>query len=147
MKYGQWNGGDPMLYITVAGGAAALRIPKPEVDDAMRATILETVLRPTINTMRGRGCPMKGALFIDLMLTGDRAIVIDYNVRFGDPATQTMLTSWSGDFLGVLDAMDEDYFEQLGANVLWLTPVYENPDYKVQVTFEAKDAERVAAAI
>ena len=33
-----------------------------------------------------------------------------------------------GDFLGILDAMDEDYFEQLGANILWLTPVYENPD-------------------
>ena len=33
-----------------------------------------------------------------------------------------------GDFLGVLDAMEEDWFEQLGANVLWLTPVYENPD-------------------
>ncbi len=33
-----------------------------------------------------------------------------------------------GDFLGILDAMDEGWFEDLGANVLWLTPVYENPD-------------------
>jgi glycosidase len=33
-----------------------------------------------------------------------------------------------GDFLGVLDALEEGWFESLGANVLWLTPVYENPD-------------------
>ena len=33
-----------------------------------------------------------------------------------------------GDFLGILDAMDEGWFDSLGANVLWLTPVYENPD-------------------
>ena len=33
-----------------------------------------------------------------------------------------------GDFLGILDAMDEGWFESLGANILWLTPVYENPD-------------------
>ena len=33
-----------------------------------------------------------------------------------------------GDFLGILDAMEDGWFEELGANVLWLTPVYENPD-------------------
>ena len=33
-----------------------------------------------------------------------------------------------GDFLGILDAMDAGWFDALGANVLWLTPVYENPD-------------------
>ena len=33
-----------------------------------------------------------------------------------------------GDYLGVLDALEEGWFESLGANVLWLTPVYENPD-------------------
>ena len=33
-----------------------------------------------------------------------------------------------GDFLGVIHAIEDGYFERLGANVLWLTPVYENPN-------------------
>ncbi len=33
-----------------------------------------------------------------------------------------------GDFQGVIDALDEDYFVQLGVNTIWLSPVYQNPD-------------------
>jgi len=33
-----------------------------------------------------------------------------------------------GDFLGVLHALQEGYFEELGVNVLWLSPVQENPE-------------------
>ncbi|MCB9744405.1 MAG: glycosyl hydrolase [Alphaproteobacteria bacterium] len=33
-----------------------------------------------------------------------------------------------GDFLGILHALEEGYFEQLGVNTIWLTPVYENPE-------------------
>ncbi|MEZ4239220.1 MAG: carbohydrate porin [Myxococcota bacterium] len=33
-----------------------------------------------------------------------------------------------GDFLGVLDALNEGYFDDLGVKVLWLSPSYENAD-------------------
>ena len=33
-----------------------------------------------------------------------------------------------GDFLGVIHAMEEDYFVELGANTLWLSPAYDNPE-------------------
>ena len=34
-----------------------------------------------------------------------------------------------GDFLGIVDAMQmNDYFTDLGVNLLWISPVYENPD-------------------
>ncbi len=33
-----------------------------------------------------------------------------------------------GDFLGIIHAMEEGYFEDLGVNVLWLSPVYENAE-------------------
>jgi neopullulanase len=33
-----------------------------------------------------------------------------------------------GDFLGVIAAIEEGYFEALGVNTLWLSPIYENPD-------------------
>lgn len=33
-----------------------------------------------------------------------------------------------GDFQGVIDALNDDYFTELGVNTLWLSPVYENPE-------------------
>lgn len=33
-----------------------------------------------------------------------------------------------GDFQGVIDALEEGYFDELGVNALWLSPVYENPE-------------------
>ena len=33
-----------------------------------------------------------------------------------------------GDFLGIIQAMEEGWFEELGVSALWLTPVYENPE-------------------
>jgi glycosidase len=33
-----------------------------------------------------------------------------------------------GDFLGIIHAMEEDYLVRLGANTLWLSPIYDNPE-------------------
>ncbi len=79
--------------------------PSPIVTDAMRATIHRDVLQLTVDAMRERGTPIHGALFVDLMIVrGGLPIVIDYNVRFGDPATQILLTRIKGDFYGCLQA-------------------------------------------
>ena len=43
-------------------------------------------------------------------------------------ATEDRANYQGGDFLGVLEALEEGWFQELGVNVLWLTPVYENPD-------------------
>ncbi len=44
------------------------------------------------------------------------------------PGVGELANYWGGDFQGVHDAMLEDYFDDLGANLIWLSPVYENPD-------------------
>ena len=33
-----------------------------------------------------------------------------------------------GDFLGVVDTLDDGYFDDMGVNLLWLSPHYQNPD-------------------
>jgi len=33
-----------------------------------------------------------------------------------------------GDFLGVIEAIEEGYFQSLGVNLLWLSPMLDNPD-------------------
>lgn len=74
-------------------------VPSPLVDNALLARIQRDVLQLTVDAMRERGTPIHGALFVDLMIVrGGQPVVIDYNVRFGDPATQILLTRLSGDF-------------------------------------------------
>jgi len=59
---------------------------------------------PTVHEMADRGAPLKGALFVDCMLVDGQPYVIDYNVRFGDPATQTILSAYTGDLYAALQA-------------------------------------------
>jgi glycosidase len=38
-------------------------------------------------------------------------------------------SNWNGgDFLGIIHALEEGYFEEMGVNTIWITPVYENPE-------------------
>jgi phosphoribosylamine---glycine ligase len=79
------------------GGMGAFA-PTARVDDALLAEIERTILRPTIDTMRARGCPMQGVLYAGLMLTGSGPMVLEFNARFGDPETQVVLPLVAGDF-------------------------------------------------
>ncbi|RDL35077.1 Glutathione synthetase ATP-binding protein [Venustampulla echinocandica] len=59
--------------------------------------IEKTVLQPTIDGMRNEGFPFLGTLFTGLMITKTGPKVLEYNVRFGDPETQTLLPLLSED--------------------------------------------------
>ncbi|KAN0073531.1 Phosphoribosylglycinamide synthetase, ATP-grasp (A) domain containing protein [Elaphomyces granulatus] len=50
-----------------------------------------TIVQPTINGMRREGFPFVGLLFTGLMMTANGPKVLEYNVRGGDPETQTIL--------------------------------------------------------
>jgi phosphoribosylamine--glycine ligase/phosphoribosylformylglycinamidine cyclo-ligase len=53
--------------------------------------IHRTILKPTIDGMRREHMPFVGLLFTGLMITKSGPKVLEYNVRFGDPETQTVL--------------------------------------------------------
>jgi phosphoribosylamine---glycine ligase len=66
--------------------------------------ILESVHQPILAELATRGMPFIGALFAGLMLTDDGPKVLEFNCRFGDPETQSILPRIEGDFLGALAA-------------------------------------------
>ena len=78
--------------------------PAPQITSQMLARIEDAVLKPTITEMRERGAPLQGALFVDFMMVKGEPYALDYNVRFGDPATQTVLSGYSGDLYAALVA-------------------------------------------
>ncbi|KAI0480321.1 phosphoribosylamine--glycine ligase [Xylariaceae sp. FL0804] len=64
---------------------------------ALVEEIHRDILRPTIAAMRKDEMPFKGVLFTGLMITSSGPKVLEYNVRFGDPETQTVLPLLSDD--------------------------------------------------
>ncbi|OBA20114.1 phosphoribosylamine--glycine ligase [Metschnikowia bicuspidata var. bicuspidata NRRL YB-4993] len=73
------------------GGMGAYA-PAPIATGEVLAKINEQIIKPTIDGMRKDGYPMCGVLFTGIMLSPSKEPkVLEYNVRFGDPETQTVL--------------------------------------------------------
>lgn len=82
------------------GGMGAVA-PNPRITDAVRTRIERDIVEPSVEAVRGMDALFRGFLFIGLMIDGDQARVLEYNVRFGDPEAQAILPLVDGDF-GVL---------------------------------------------
>ncbi|KJZ75679.1 Bifunctional purine biosynthetic protein ADE1 [Hirsutella minnesotensis 3608] len=71
------------------------------------------ILKPTISGMRRERQPFRGVLFTGLMITSTGPKVLEYNVRFGDPETQTILPLLSADtdLADIMVACAEGYLD------------------------------------
>jgi phosphoribosylamine--glycine ligase len=83
------------------GGMGAYS-PPPGFTPTLADSVMERIVRPTLAEMARRGAPFRGILFVGLMLTGDGAKVIEFNVRFGDPECQALLLRLKSDLLPAL---------------------------------------------
>lgn len=75
------------------GAYAPTNLATPE----LCAQIDRDIIQPTIDAMRKERMPFRGILFTGLMITKDGPKVLEYNVRGGDPETQTLLPLLSDD--------------------------------------------------
>jgi phosphoribosylamine--glycine ligase len=85
------------------GGMGAFA-PVDGFDDAAVEELLAVVHRPVLAELARRGTPFIGCLFAGAMLTGDGPKVLEYNCRFGDPETQSLVALVEGDLLEALAA-------------------------------------------
>jgi phosphoribosylamine--glycine ligase len=76
--------------------------PLADVPDEEAAEILEMVHRPVLHELAARGTPFHGLLYAGLMRTADGLRVIEFNCRFGDPETQSLLPRLDSDLLSLL---------------------------------------------
>lgn len=72
------------------GGMGAYA-PTPLIDETLYKKINERVIEPTLKGMRDEGYPFEGVLFIGLMIVEGEPIVLEYNVRFGDPECEILM--------------------------------------------------------
>ena len=85
------------------GGMGAYS-PAPIVDAAMQERIMAEVIMPTVRGMAAEGCPFKGVLFAGLMIGKDGPKTLEFNVRFGDPECEVLMTRLKSDLLPALIA-------------------------------------------
>ena len=78
--------------------------PVPGLGADVLEELLELVHRPVLAELQRRGSPFVGLLFAGLMLTSDGPRVLEFNCRFGDPETQSVLPLLEGDLLEALAA-------------------------------------------
>jgi len=78
--------------------------PVPGIGAAEVEELLETVHRPVLAELSRRGAPFVGVLYAGLMLTDSGPRVLEFNCRFGDPETQSILPRLDADLLPALAA-------------------------------------------
>jgi len=75
------------------------------LSEEQTAKIIEEIVEPTLAGARADGFPIRGILFLGLMMTADGARVLEYNVRFGDPETQVILIRLKTDLTEICEAI------------------------------------------
>ena len=66
--------------------------------------VMDRIIAPAIDLMRGDGEPFTGFLYAGLMLTTDGPKVLEFNARLGDPETQALMHRMRSDFVPHLEA-------------------------------------------
>jgi phosphoribosylamine--glycine ligase len=83
------------------GGMGAYS-PAEVVTPALMDEIERRIVRPSVDAIASEGISFRGTLFIGIMLTADGPKVLEFNTRFGDPETQSILPRLASDLLALL---------------------------------------------
>lgn len=81
--------------------------PNPVLTKTMIEKVESDVVIPFVKGTKSSGHPYKGVLFIGLMINDDDINVLEFNVRFGDPETQSILPRLENDLLALMLACEE----------------------------------------
>lgn len=81
--------------------------PVPWLDDELIEKTERRVVAPLIDLMHEKGIDFRGVLFSGLMVVGGEPYCLEYNVRFGDPETQSIVRRLGNGFLGALLAVSK----------------------------------------
>lgn len=86
------------------GGMGAVAPVKKFMSVDLEKKICERIIEPVLKAMRDEGRKFSGCLYCGLMICNGEPFVVEFNCRFGDPETQSVLPLISSDFLELLIA-------------------------------------------
>lgn len=100
------------------GGMGAYS-PAHLMNPEMEEKIINRLIKPTVEGMAKEGCPFTGVLFAGIMVVKGEPILLEYNVRFGDPECQAIMMRLQGDLLQILNAAAHGKLDEIKGQVSW----------------------------
>lgn len=85
-------------------GGMGVLAPNPYVTDEVFKDFEENIMNRTLIGIKEEGFDYKGIIFFGLMITKKGVYLLEYNVRMGDPETQSVLYLMESDLLEIIES-------------------------------------------
>ncbi|MGL4654653.1 MAG: phosphoribosylamine--glycine ligase [Sarcina sp.] len=85
-------------------GGMGVIAPNPYVTEIVQKQFEEDIMKPTLIGIKEEKFDFTGIIFFGLMITKKGTYLLEYNVRMGDPETQSVLELMDSDFVDLIEA-------------------------------------------
>ena len=90
--------------------------PNPFLPENMDEIFKEEILTPFVNGLKKDNLDYRGVIFIGLMIKDNKPKVLEFNVRFGDPETQSILLRLDSDLFEIMQKVSEKKLNEVEVN-------------------------------